>query len=106
MSNALITQLNNPVVLQQLNQRLATIASLLLIVACAWLLVEMTWIFFPQDEDTAVPVQQQNRLLINKQTQQNNFKKLTATNIFGVAEKTVIPKQTKVPETKLNLTLI
>jgi hypothetical protein len=48
MSNALITQLNNPVVLQQLNQRLAALASLLLIVACAWLLVEVTWLFFPR----------------------------------------------------------
>jgi len=105
MANALITQLNNPVVLQQLNQRLAAIVSLLLIVACAWLLVEATWLFFPQDDETALPVQQQNRSQINKQTQQNNFNKLTMANIFGVSNKAVPQKQLKVPETKLDLTL-
>ncbi len=105
MANALITQLNNPVVLQQLNQRLAAFASLLLIVACAWLLVEVTWLFFPQDEEAGLPVQQQNRSLSNKQTQQNSFNKLTLANIFGVSDKAAPPKQLKVPETKLNLTL-
>ena len=105
MANALITQLNNPVVLQQLNQRLAAFASLLLIVACAWLLVEVTWLFFPQDEEATLPGQQQNRSLSNKQTQQNSFNKLTLANIFGVSDKAVTQKQIKVPETKLNLTL-
>ena len=105
MANALITQLNNPVVLQQLNQRLAALASLLLIVACAWLLVEVTWLFFPQDDESTLPVQQQNRSLNNKQTQQNSFNKLTTANIFGVTDKAVPQKQIKVPETKLNLTL-
>ena len=105
MANALITQLNNPVVLQQLNQRLAALASLLLIVACAWLLVEVTWLFFPQDDESTLPVQQQNRSLNNKQTQQNSFNRLTTANIFGVTDKAVPQKQIKVPETKLNLTL-
>ena len=105
MANALITQLNNPVVLQQLNQRLAALASLLLIVACAWILVEVTWLFFPQDDETTLPMQQQKRSAENRQTQQNSFNKLTAANIFGVNEKAAPPKQTKVPETKLNLSL-
>ena len=105
MPNTLIAQLNNPVVVQQLNQRLAAIASLLLIVACAWLLVEVTWLFFPQDDETSLPVQQQNRPLNNKQTQQNSFNRLTTANIFGVSDKAVPQKQIKVPETKLNLTL-
>ncbi len=105
MANALITQLNNPVVLQQLNRRLATIASLLLIVACAWILVEVTWLLFPQDDETALTLQQQNRAPVNRQTQQNRFNKLTAASIFGVGEKAAPSKQIKVPETKLNFTL-
>ncbi len=105
MANALISQLNNPVVLQQLNQRLAALASLLLIVACAWILVEVTWLFFPQDDETTLSLQQQNRTPVNRQTQQNSFNKLTAANIFGVSEKAAPSKQIKVPETKLNLTL-
>jgi general secretion pathway protein C len=105
MANVLITQLNNPVVLQQLNQRLAALASLLLIVACAWLLVEVTWLFFPQDDEASLPLQQQTNTQINKQTQQNRFKNLTTANIFGVSDKAVPQKQVKVPETKLNLVL-
>ena len=105
MANALITQLNNPLVLQQLNQRLAAIASLLLIVACAWLLVEITWMFLPQGEDVSMPVQQQAQPLIKQQNQQQSFNKLTSANVFGVSEKAIVQKQTKAPETKLNLTL-
>ncbi|VAW53689.1 hypothetical protein MNBD_GAMMA06-289 [hydrothermal vent metagenome] len=105
MSNTLITQLNNPLVLQQLNQRAAMAASLLLVVACAWLLAEVTWMFFPQDEDTLLVVAQKMQPLANKSNQKDNFKKLTSANIFGVSEKAAIQKQTKIPETKLNLTL-
>jgi len=105
MANALITQLNNPLVLQQLNQRLAAVASLLLIVACAWLLVEITWMFLPQGEDVSMPIQQQAQPLIKQQNQQQSFNKLTSANVFGVSEKTIVQKQTKAPETKLNLTL-
>ena len=105
MANTLITQLNNPVVLQQINRRVAAVVSLLLIVACAYLLVEITWMFFPQDDEVLLSVQQKNLPQINNQAQQNNFRKLTAANIFGVSGKTVSNKPTKAPVTKLNLTL-
>jgi len=105
MPNTLITQLNNPLVLQQLNRRLAAITSLLLVVACAWLLVEITWLFFPQDDAPLTAVQNKTQSLINQQKQQNNFNKLTSANVFGVSDKAVAQKQTSVPETRLNLTL-
>ena len=105
MANTLITQLNNPAVLLQINQRLAVLVSLLLIIACAWLLVEVTWLFFPQAEDQPLPVQQKPITINNKQAQQNNFRKLTSANIFGVSDKVTVQKQTKAPETRLNLTL-
>lgn len=105
MANTLITQLNNPAVLLQINQRLAAVMSLLLIVACTWLLVEITWLFFPQGEEQLLSVQQKASSINHKQAQQNNFKKLTSANIFGVTDKVVVQKQTKVPETRLNLTL-
>ena len=105
MANTLITQLNNPAVIQKYNQRLAAIVSLLLIVACAYLLVEMTWMFFPQNEESVVPVKQKIMATANNRTQQNSFRKLTAANIFGVSKKAVTQKSTKAPETKLNLTL-
>ena len=105
MANTLITQLNNPAVLQQYNKRIATIVSLLLIVACAYLFVEITWMFLPQDEENAIPLQQNKKSVVDMQAQQNNFRQLTSANIFGVSEKAVSQKQTKAPETKLNLTL-
>lgn len=105
MANPLITQLSNPAVLLQINQRAAAIVSLLLIVACAYLLVEITWLFFPQEEEQSLPVQKQTGSTNKTQAQQNNFKNLTAANIFGVSETATVQKQTKVPETRLNLTL-
>jgi general secretion pathway protein C len=105
MANTLITQLNNPAVLQATNRRLAAIVSLLLTVACAYLLVEITWMFFPQEEQALLPAPSQKRLAINKQAQQNNFNALTAANIFGVSEAVGVQKPTEAPETKLNLTL-
>ena len=105
MANTLIAQLNNPLVLQQINRRLAMIASMLLIIACAWLLVEITWMFFPQGEPSTMPVAQRTKPLTNNQAQQNNFKQLTSANVFGVSEKAALQQQSKAPETKLNLTL-
>jgi general secretion pathway protein C len=105
MANTLIAQLNNPLVLQQINRRLAVIATMLLIIACAWLLVELTWIFFPQGDQSTMPVVQRTKPLINNQAQQDNFKQLTSANVFGVSEKAALQQQSKAPETKLNLTL-
>jgi general secretion pathway protein C len=105
MANTLITQLNNPVVLQQINRRVAAIAGLLLVAACAYLLVEITWMFFPQDDEVLLPVQKKNLLQANNQAQQNNFRRLTAANIFGVSAQASSKKPTKAPVTKLNLTL-
>ncbi len=105
MANTLIAQLNNPLVLQQINRRLAAVATMLLIIACAWLLVELTWIFFPQGDQSTMPVVQRTKPLINNQAQQDNFKQLTSANVFGVSEKAALQQQSKAPETKLNLTL-
>jgi len=105
MPNTLIAQLNNPAALLQINQRLATLMSVLLIVACAYLLVEVTWMFFPQEDGTASSAQQKVSSANNRQAQQETFRKLTSANIFGISEKSALQKQAKVPETRLNLTL-
>ncbi|MFV2003984.1 MAG: type II secretion system protein GspC [Gammaproteobacteria bacterium] len=79
--------------------------SVLLIVACAYLLVEVTWMFFPQEDGTASSAQQKVSSANNRQAQQETFRKLTSANIFGISEKSALQKQAKVPETRLNLTL-
>jgi len=105
MPNALIAQLNNPLVLQRINQRMASIISMLLIVACAWVLVEITWMFFPRAEVVSLPAQHKAKPFVNQQEQQVHFNKLRSANIFGESEKAVVQSQEEAPETKLNLTL-
>lgn len=104
MPNTLIEQLGNPAVFLQINQRLAMATTLLLIVACAYLLVELTWLFVPQDHVSMPSGQKILNTTTNKQAQQENFRKLTSANIFGVSGRSA-PQQSKAPETRLNLTL-
>lgn len=104
MANLLITQINSPAALQTTNQRLATIVSLLLIVACAYLLVQLTWmIFLPAEPSLAISGQMQP--VVANQDRQDNFRKLSAANLFGESDKAVAQTARKAPETKLNLTL-
>jgi general secretion pathway protein C len=105
MANILITQLNNPVVLLKINQRLATVMSVIIVIACAYLLVEITWMLVPQEDAKVLPVQKKNGSVNNRQAQQNSFRQLTSANIFGVSQSATVSKQTKAPVTKLNLTL-
>lgn len=105
MPNTLIAQLNNPAVLLQINQRAATVLSVLLVIACAYILVEITWLVFPQDDTTASPVQQKTSSVNNSRQQQQQFRQLTSSNIFGAAQTRTTQIQTKVPETRLNLSL-
>lgn len=105
MSNTLIAQLNNPAVLVQINQRAATAISVLLVVACAYLLVKITWLFFPQDDTSVLPMQHKVVSVNNNQKQQAHFRQLTSANLFGIATTTSVQKSTAAPETRLNLKL-
>ncbi len=105
MANLLITQINSPAALQTTNQRLATIVSLLLIVACAYLLVQMTWMIFLPAEESSLAISSQTKSVVVNQDRQDNFRKLSAANLFGESDKAVAPTARKAPETKLNLTL-
>ncbi len=105
MPNTLIERLGNPAVLLQINQRLAMATTLLLIAACAYLLVELTWLFVPQDDVSLPSGQKTLNTTKNKQAQLENFRKLTSANIFGVSGRSASQQQSKAPETRLNLTL-
>ena len=104
MANTLITQLNNPAELLKINQRLATMMSILLIIACTYALAEITWILIPQDEEKTLPLRKVSSIT-DKQAQQNSFGQLTSANIFGASQQSAVTRQTKAPVTKLNLTL-
>lgn len=105
MANTLITQLSNPAVSKLINQRLATVASILLIIACAYLLVEITWMFFDEGDQSAALVSQTTPTQTRQQPQQSSFKRLVEANIFGVSDRAAMPQQKQAPITRLNLTL-
>ena len=104
MANTLIAQLNNPAELLKINQRMATMMSILLIIACTYALAEITWTLIPQDEERTLPIRKVSSIT-DKQAQQNSFRQLTSANIFGVSQQSAVTRQTKAPVTKLNLTL-
>lgn len=104
MANTLITQLNNPAELLKINQRIATMMSILLIIACTYALAEITWTLIPQDEERTLPIRKVSSIT-DKQAQQNSFRQLTSANIFGASQHSAVTRQTKAPVTKLNLTL-
>lgn len=105
MPNTLIIRLSDPVFLQKLNMRLAQLAGFLLVISCAWLLVQITWLLIPQEEGVLLPpVHPQARVQAFSTGRQNSLDKLTAISLFGVSEKTTV-RSSKAPETRLNLTL-
>ena len=104
MANTLITQLNNPAELLKINQRIATMMSILLIIACTYALAEITWMLIPQDEEETLPIRKVSSIT-DKQAQQDSFRQLTSANIFGASQQSAVTRQTKAPVTKLNLTL-
>lgn len=105
MANTLITQFENPATLQLTSKRLANIVSVLLSIACAYLLVEVTWMFFSPDEKNLTSIPSKKVVRNSTQAQQTNFRQLTAANVFGVSDRVVVQQQRKAPVTKLNLTL-
>lgn len=105
MPNLLITRINSPAALQATNQRLATIVSLLLIVACAYLLVQVIWMVVLPAQESSLAISNQTQSIVSVQDRQENFRKLAAANLFGESDKTVVQIARKAPETKLNLTL-
>jgi len=105
MANTLITQLNNPAVLQKLNSKGALLASLLLVIACAYQLAELTWMLVPQEQVTEQAVPSASRPAGgDAQNPQNRVRQLAAANLFGSAQSKTVQPETA-PETKLNLTL-
>jgi general secretion pathway protein C len=105
MSNTLITQLNNPVALQKFNRRSAIIASILLVIACAYVLANFTWMLFPQPETDLKPVAMNIRSNTAQYNPQAEFQRLTRSNLLGAAQSKPVATQQDAPETRLNLTL-
>jgi general secretion pathway protein C len=105
MANTLITQLNNPAVLQKINRRSATLISVLLLIGCAHVLAQLTWMLIPQPETVAQSVPSIPRNTAERINPQAEFQRLTQANLMGSAEAKAVATKRDAPETRLNLTL-
>ena len=104
MSISFTSVLNNPAQLQKLNKNSAVLVSVALAIGVAWSLSQLTWQFFPQEDgQTTQPGKKQ--VVISYNQTQNGFRQITAANLFGVKSSQPTIVQTRVPETRLNLTL-
>ena len=105
MTNQFTALLANTAYLQQINQRLPAIISLLLVIACAHAMARITWMFVPQG-DTSVQQQNASRApVVNRVNQGQSIRQVASAHLFGVMESAASPKQTIAPKTRLNLVL-
>ncbi len=105
MSSLLNSTLNTTAQRQKLNRLLAVTAAFLLILAIASLLADMTWRLFPQPEAEQAAVTRTAPGPQPAARPSSHFRALTAAHLFGETTRPAPVVQTKVPETRLNLTL-
>lgn len=102
---SLTTLLNNPENLQRALKKSPTVVSVVLVIACAHVLSQITWALLSEPEDVTSSIAKTTTLKGKPATDyQQAFRQLTAANLFGVAGQTSTTV-TKAPETKLNLVL-
>lgn len=104
MAQSLTTLLNTHESLQLALKKLPTVVSLVLVIACAHVLSQITWALFSETEQPATvktPVSRVTPKVENQQT----FRQLTAAHLFGVTGQIKTTKTTRAPETRLNLVL-
>jgi general secretion pathway protein C len=105
MTNQLTTLFANTAYLQQLNQRLPVIISLLLVIACAHTLASITWMLLPEDDAGARQRVISTAPVIRPADQRQAIRQVANAHLFGEMQSSAIPQQIKAPETKLNLVL-
>jgi len=92
--------------LSQTNKLLPPVITLLLIVACAYLLSQITWALIPGDASPSTPPQRATIASTAKNTQTNNYRHIADAHLFGIFKQSTstVAKQ-DAPETRLNLVL-
>jgi len=105
MTNQLTAIIANTAYLQQINQRLPVVISLLLIIACAHALATVTWTFLPAAESGLQQGLKPGAPVTRQVDQRQAIRQVANAHLFGEMIRTAVPQQTKAPETKLNLVL-
>jgi len=101
-ASAILTRLPQ---LQALYRRLPEIVSLLLVIACAHALVNITWMFLPEAEIEAASASTARISVTTARDTAQDIRRLTSAHLFGETERTVVAAPTEAPETRLNLVL-
>ena len=105
MTNQFTALFANTAYLQQINQRLPSIISLLLVIACAHAMATITWMFLPEGETSMQQSALSRTPVVNRANQGQAIRQVANAHLFGQAQSAAAPRQTKAPETRLNLLL-
>ena len=105
MTNPFTTIFANTAYLQQVNQRLPVITSLLLIVACAHAMAKISWMFLPEGETSSQYRTAARAPIVTRTNQDQAIRQVANAHLFGEMQSAAITRPTKAPETRLNLVL-
>jgi general secretion pathway protein C len=106
MTNQFTTLFANTAYLQQINQRLPAIISLLLVIACAHAMAKISWMFLPEGETSMQQRLSSRTPIVNRANQEQAIRQVANAHLFGEMKTAAAPRQaTKAPETRLNLVL-
>lgn len=106
MTKALTAMLSGPESLQTLNTRLPVVISLLLIIACAYILSNITWSLFSTKATEEISQPGSNTVKPAQKNSSNlSFRQLTSAHLFGIAGVEKPVTSTAAPKTRLNLIL-
>ena len=82
------------------------VTSILLVIACAYLLAELTWMLVPQDEGASLALPDDGRTVrTSRPDVQQQVRQLAAANLFGLMDAKPVKSAASAPVTRLNLTL-
>lgn len=104
MVQSLTALLNSPENLKLVLKKLPTAVSVVLVIACANVLSQITWSLLTDDEQPVITTVKKPAIT-PKANNQQAFRQLTGANLFGAIDKVETAKPIKVPETRLNLVL-
>jgi general secretion pathway protein C len=105
MTNPFTTLFANTAYLQQINQRLPAITSLLLVIACAHAMAKISWMFLPEGETSTQQRATTRTPVVNRTNQDQAIRQVASAHLFGEMQVSAASRPTKAPETRLNLVL-
>ncbi len=105
--NDLAHTLSKSLDIQKLNRYLPMLFNILFILASAYTLSQLTWLFMPSSSQSQAPMQTGHSTSTQGiSVEQEKIRQIPQAHLFGIYEsQSVAPVQTDAPETKLNLVL-